>query len=421
MTVRTYQFQAQALVTLSAGSIISKSATSALNIQSEALPGPLFTFNEESELTLTSDSVYEVLSGGVIFIEQELNLVSTAHAQGYETVESVLDIQQEAIGQAPIALDRLSNLNLQQEATYSHDQNVSAETVLGITQTAARTYEVSASTVLAIVSEGCRIFTGEHDLNLTSEAEWGYGYDAESEVEIVDLAERILGLNRGLSHENIISQSAAYFIENPCNKKQFNTFDGAGAVPGASKKLNYSNTFLMMSLDDGTILELRNPETDDARRYAFNRVNRTYFDGTADVFVDDSWVTEQTQLYTIVALKRTKLDELFTFLQDNLGREVLIKDWKGVSWIVVITNPGDLYTEDGEGYWTANFEVVGEAVDGEYIVQHLGLTEDLSRAGSIWLRSGSSTDIVSDQANREIELAPSSALTLGNVATFTIV
>jgi hypothetical protein len=105
-----------------------------------------------------------------------------------------------------------------------------------------------------------------------------------------------------------------------------------------------------------------------------------------------------------VGQKRADLESLYTFLQDNLGREIIIKDWKGVTWVVVVTNPGDLYTEDSEGYWTLNFEVEGSAFDGEWFFSFLNLDETLSRAGSIYNRSASHGTVVTDNVGRHYDV-----------------
>jgi hypothetical protein len=420
MTIRTYQYQIQAVVEPSSGSIVSKSVTTALNLSSVAYVGE--QRSAESILAITSQASFQVLPFDGYAVETQLNLQSVARAHGFETVESQLNLQSVATAQIPIKENIHQPLNLVQVATYRVNPiNKTVETQLNLTTAASRVHERSVTTALNLTSEAWRSFTPSTELNLVVTAEWGYGYDAESKLEIEGVAEVDKILNQSVTHADIISQAVTYYIESPCAKKQFKQFHGEGGVAPKDKPLNYSNTFHIVSLDDGEIVTLRNPEMDDRRRYAFNRVNRQFFDGTSDIYVDDSWITEQTQLYTIIALKRDDIDTLQTFLLNNLGREVLIKDWKGISWIVIITNPGEVYTEDSEGRWTIDFEVVGEAVDGEYVVSHLNLTDALSRAGSIYTRSATSGNIITSRANRHYDREATSALGLSTEATFEIV
>ena len=420
MALRSYQYQIQAVVVGSTA--ITKSETSPLGFTSSADFGDFV--DVETQIEFLQFAVGTVDLSGTNFVESELGLTQTTHVFGYEQVETDLALVSVAEALFPISQEAGSPLFFVSSATVNQDLGVSAESILVLTSNALIPVELSASTVIPFVSEGAAVWSGESDLNFVSLAEWGYGFTAESELNLIDLGEVELSLNRGAITADIVFQSASYFIENRCNRLRFNTFDGTGGVAPNPKKLNYTNSFVMVSLDDGTKIELRNPETDDRRRYSFNRVNRTFYDGSADVYSDPSWVTEQTQIYTIVAVKREKLDSIFTFMQDNLGREILIKDWKGVSWIVIITNPGEVYTEDSEGYWTIDFEVVGEAINGELALQFLGITDDVSRAGSEWLRSGNNTDVVTDTSNQAILLSQydqSQDLTLGSLATFTIV
>jgi hypothetical protein len=92
-----------------------------------------------------------------------------------------------------------------------------------------------------------------------------------------------------------------------------------------------------------------------------------------------------------------------------------------VTWNVVITDPGQLYAEDQEGYWTVDFEVVGEALDGEFVPQELALTHEVSRAGSIWTRSVEDTVVLTDSVGRNYDMDDVGHDTyLNDTATFTV-
>jgi hypothetical protein len=419
MTIRSYQFQVTALVP--GATTVTRTATTDLSVelQSIADPGPVIKKDATTELGLTQDAAWLSFPGGVSVVTQDLNLTQLADWEGNQRVVTELGLTQVADAQYPIVLEAIQSLALISTATGRIGViNKSPTTNLNLSSTA--NVAIDANPVTNLNLEQRASFTDIfQDIGLTQTAEWGYGYDAFNDLGLVQLASRILGLGRGAVHDIGLEQAVAYFIESPCSKKQFESWHGLGGVAPADKKLNYTNEFTLVSLDDGTLITLRNPETDDRRRYAFDRVNRSFFDGTADVFAADDWVTEETQIYTIIATKKVDVEQVFQFLQDNLGREVLIKDWKGVSWIVIITNPGELYTEDGEGVWTIDFEVVGESVEGEYVVQRLDLTMDPSRAGSIYGRLGLSTDILSSRAFPQ-PLPLETPLGITNTATFTI-
>lgn len=419
MTIRTYQYQVQALVTAPSGSDFLRSATSALSLLQDAYVGE--QRSAETILALVGQAVWVNLPFDGVLAESQLNLQQTVSAHGFVTVETALNLSSVAEAQFPIIENISQPLNLGSVASFRVNPiNKTVESDLNLQQTLTRDMPISVTTALGLTSVAFRSYTPESDLNLVQVAEWGYGFDAESVISLTGTVDVDKILNQSVTSPNVVSQAVTYFVESPCGKKQFQAFHGEGGIPPKDNPLNYTNTFHIVSLDDGEILTLRNPETDDVRRYSSNRVNREFMDGTRDVFVDPSWVTEQTQLYTIVALKRTELDLLLPFLLNNLGREVLIKDWAGVSWIVIITNPGEVYTEDSEGYWTVDFEVVGEQVDGEYIVEHLDIQTALSKAGSIYTRSGDGTMVLVSKANLQYFLDATSDVTLTGDASFTI-
>jgi hypothetical protein len=401
MTIRSYETRGQVLYTLATGT--PASASNAMGLLQEVQLDHQF--------------------GGAIAMDAGLALEQDVDVFGYEYPASEMGLTQTVTYHnttvAPVM--QATGFNLQSEATFKYGvRNLSVESVMGLTQSANTTKEYSVTTVMGLTQEAFRSYTPSNDLALTNIVEWGYGFDAESILGLVETLEFDQVLNKSMTESLDLEQAVAWFIENPCARYQFKQFHGTGGVAPQDQKLNYTNTFLIQSLDDGQVVELRNPETDNRRRYAFNRVNRRFLDGTPDVYSDDNWVTEQTQIYTIVALKRADLDTLFTFLLDNLGREVLVKDWKGVTWIVIITNPGEVYTEDGEGRWTIEFEVVGESVDGEYLVEHMGLDSDLSRAGSIYTRQTASTDGLTTRVLRE-PFPIDAGMALSGAASFTIV
>lgn len=375
MTVRVYQVTGQVLYTLFDG-------TAGV---------------AESEMALSQEVSFQTLPSGIIFFDAGLALEQEVDVFGLITMppeDTEMALTQTVVASYPKRPTTLDKFGLEQEVDWRYGtRNISVEHVMGLTQDLRLSVPISVETVMGLTNEASRhTLPVDEELNLQSEVDWGYGKDAITELGLVEILEFDQILNKSGDANMGLEQAVAWFMESPCIRKQFQSFHGSGGVAPAQPKLNYTNTFLIQSIDDGTIVELRNPEMDNRRRYAFNRVNRTFFDGTPDIYSDDSWITEQTQIYTIIALKRDDLDTLFTFLLDNLGREVLVKDWKGVTWIVIITNPGEVYTEDGEGRWTIEFEVVGEPIDGEFVVNQMRLDDDLSRAGSIYTRLAESAD-----------------------------
>ena len=422
MTIRSYQYQIQALVTPSSGSSITRNVEHA-TVVSQAVEGAVnaeYT-NAESVLDIEQFVSNEIELGGISFVEAELNLQQDVKVFGYEYPVSELDLTQETDVVFPLSLNAKNDLFIAQSVVGRRAvRNETLEDELSLGQVASRVREFSVTSALNLEQYGDFTFVWS-ELDLTHTAEWGYGYDVESELDLDSLVDKDQLINRSLEHGSVVEQAAAWYVENRCNRYKFKSFHGEGGVVPRTRNVNYTNTFLLYSQKDGEILELRNPEMDNRRRYSYNRVNRSFFDGTLDVFTDENSVTEQRQLYTIVAIKREKLLALHDFMVNNLGLEVWLKDWKGVTWNVVILNPGEVYTEDGEGYWTVDFEVVGVPYDGEPVFTSLGVEDEASRAGSIYLRSGTGVLALEGRANRYYDIDQTTDATgLAGAASFTI-
>lgn len=444
MTIRSYQILVQALVTPSAASEpVTRSVTSVLTLETVVRPG-LVKELIESELLLSDEATYTVdevppteasnalvlfsqadwftLPSGVSVVESELGLQQEVSIFGYEQVESDLALTQDVSSTGPV--DRIVN----HSSFFGFASFVIAdplrvvESELNLSSTASKTQDYSVISNLSLVSDAFRAYTGESDLSLVSTVDWGFGYEVSDTLVLTSVATRDLILNQTVSNGSIVEQACSYFIESRCNRLTRNSFQGTGGVAPSTKPLTYTNKLLLQSKDDPTsIVVLRNPETDDRKRYTFERVNRNYYDNTLDLYSDPAWFDEETQLYTVVALKRSILDDLFSFLQINLGKPVILKDWKGISWDVVISNPGELYSEDRDGYWVLDFEVVGSPTNGEYTASKLVLDGTISRAGSIYIRTLESEMGLTDLTNRDYDLGPSSSLSFTNEATAVVV
>lgn len=422
MTIRSYQYRVEVLVSPStSGNEIARSASntlvlgndaefeaivypaeSNLNLVSDAQVGPARRVNQN--LLLVQDAVWDLQPANVTPVESELALAQDVHVFGFETVESALALSSVAEGDILDTNVAVSQLGLAQTVDLRRAvQNLSVTNDLALTDSARITFTPNVTTFLNLDSVAFRAFVPSSELNLVQTVSAGKGIDVEQALDLDSTVLLNKVLNQNLTSPNVVVQSVTWFVESPCNRYTYNRFHGTGGVEPATKRLEYANDFYLQSIDDGTTIFLRNPETDDRKRYAFNRVNRNFFDGSPDIYSDDDWAVEQSQIYTVVANKREKLQPLYDFLQDNLGREIIIKDWKGTTWIVIITNPGDLYTEDGEDYWTLNFDVEGEAVDGEWFFNRLELVQTPSRAGSIYNRAAVSDLAASSVVGRNYE------------------
>lgn len=387
MTIRTYQYAVTVLVTPSSGSDVTRSVAQALGL-SDAVTEAVFGVIAEQDLGLSDLADQQIEISGQNNLVQSLGLsdeaISTMHPHVQQGLD-LSDVAASAIAQLEKSVSH--SLGLLDEGLYRYGvRNLIVDQDLGLSDSAGQVVQEAITDNLGLTDYASWTDIVQ-DLGLSDGSEWGYGFDASNSLGVSDLAEVDQILIQDIAQDAGIVQAVAWYVESSCSRFEFKQFHGEGGVAPAEERLTYDSQFLLQSLDDATIVSLRNPETDDTRRTAYNRVNRSFFDGTPDIYVESDWAVQDSQLYTLTATKRADLDSVQTFLLDNLGRDILLKDWRGVTWRVIVTNVGDPFTEDGEGYWTLEFEVEGNETDGEVALQMLGVDQEISRAGSIWTRT----------------------------------
>jgi len=204
-----------------------------------------------------------------------------------------------------------------------------------------------------------------HILDLQQSVQAGRGYEIQSQLEFIHNIQSESDFLRVVEHMNVVEQSMTYYMDDPCFIKTYNQFVGEGVGdPIPDQGLLFDSSFVLESIEDGTQLVLRSPETDDQDRLAFNRINRETRGGELNVFSDPEWGKVNTLLFTITALTDGGdcpdiIEQLIQFFLDNLGHEIFLHDWTGISWKGVVTTPDEIAVEDSDGYWTISFEFEG--------------------------------------------------------------
>lgn len=255
----------------------------------------------------------------------------------------------------------------------------------------ARVLGADLSDTLDLIQEVARIHALSDEISFTQN--FGFQTGDTDPSQQIAFAHSITSsssvFRRNLAHEGVISHSFSYYIPAPCATKAYNRFDGEGTGAGIEeKRLDSPGTFTLETIGSPkTILQLRNPETDNRDRLGFSRINRETRGGELNFFSDPIWGKVNTLLFTIVALKKEKITALQSFLQDTLGLEVKLHDWTGTVWNGVITTPGEVATEDGKNAWAISFEFEGIPYPGQAPDVGISFSQITSAAGSIWNRS----------------------------------
>ena len=304
-----------------------------------------------SVLALTS----EVTLSGLIQGEQHV-LALTSEATNF-----LLDTQTPS-----------STLALTQEATVVFGVPHAAPWgVGGVSQTLSLTGGITnvadrvATTTMSLTQEAIASYGLDSVLAFTQTVSAGIGEDIEQDLGI----SQVVGRGGSEWLRSITSNAGFTSAGNGWNGNDacFRRFGSSGGPSSAGKLTLFSKDGLYSII-------LRNPEIDNTRRVAFDRVLRETRGGNLTVYRDQSWNVVQTLLFTIVALKRSTLDDLQTFFLNTLGQEINLVDWLGEEWSGVVTKPDETATEDRNGWWTIAFEFEGSKLDSSGSFQNLNLT-----------------------------------------------
>lgn len=337
------------------------------------------------------------------------------------------------------------NLNLSPQKLFLHDQAVycfgapweaiSITDTIAFEDVGAKVEEGSASDTITFTdtADSSQAPAGDGDtIDFTQSVSVGFGHTIESEIEFTQDVQTFSDFLRTHTDSNVVGHSLTYFFEDSCSQKRYSRFVGEGSADTIpEERLIFDASFVLESIDDGTVLVLRNPESDDRQRLGFNRVNRETRGGELNIFTADSWAKVQTLLFTLVALSDGKgscpdvIGDLLDFMQDNLGKEIFLHDWYGTSWRGIITTPDEVATEDRHGWWTISFEFEGVEEPGSVpnstmnisqtmffnadwnrpLSQSLALTDNVHAGGDINLSVSDSLDLQSTvTGNQEITI-----------------
>ena len=133
-----------------------------------------------------------------------------------------------------------------------------------------------------------------------------------------------------------------------CPEKEFSPFVGAsgdtsyGNVDTSNPAFARSTLQLTYPRITPTLtLTLKNPDFGNQDILSFAKIDRVTRGGTRKVFADSKWGEFQTFELTIRNLLECNvtIDQITTFLNTSLGKEIGLRDWEGNNWKGVISAP----------------------------------------------------------------------------------
>lgn len=363
-----------------------------------SLPGTTSTRSETSTMTLSqvvadtfvagnanhlSDTLGFVQSVGSVNFsdrqipENDLGLTQDLWSPSHPPANNTLNLLSVAVGGLFPVPDLEQSLSLSSNASvvfgvpHASPWGVGAiEQTLSFSASAERQILPVGSSTLVFTQEAIASYGLDSEITFAQSVSGGVNRPIESEIAFVSTVSR--GTSEWLRSVTgtmaLTSASNAWNGDDKCARR--NSAAGVSATAG---------TLTLRSKNGQYSVVLRNPETDNIRRTAYDRVVRETRGGKLIVFRDTSWNTVQTLLFTIVAMKRTMITDLQTFFLNTLGQEITLVDWLGEEWSGVVTKPDETFTEDREGWWTFAFEFEGSKVSGSSGSQYLNLTSEATQ------------------------------------------
>lgn len=328
--------------------------------------------------TLELEDIVIVLNaaGDRQVIEDPISFQQTVTVPSHPILEDVLAFTQTARSSI-WNIDVDQKMGLHQHAGYCFGAPwlpIEIEDVISFVDVGAKVEVGIAENTLAFVQQLDQInapVDDGHFIDFQQTVSAGRGYDIESKIVFSQTIQTFSDFLRVVTHANVVQHSMTYYIDNGCNRKDYARFVGEGNADAIDLEgLLFDSSFVLESIESGDLVLLRSPETDDNDRLGFNRINRETRGGELNVYGDPTWAEVNTLLFTVTALPDghgncpDTLNALLTFMHSNLGKEIFLHDWTGVSWRGVITVPDEAATEDEDGYWTVTFEFEGIQEEG---------------------------------------------------------
>lgn len=150
-----------------------------------------------------------------------------------------------------------------------------------------------------------------------------------------------------------------------CVEKEFSPYVGAGTdgFPTFSATAPTLGsgvlTLTYPRVGPSLTLVLKNPTFGNVDSLAYPKIDRTTRGGERVLFSDPDWGSSQVLTMTVENICDPDIDELLTFLNTSLGKEIGLLDWEGRTWAGVIMAPQTDITKTVSG-WRLQLTFEGE-------------------------------------------------------------
>lgn len=349
-----------------AGQNISASASNTIALTHDDTPGIYFG-SASSILSFVQEAFGDNNGASIRSVVQELGITDTATGVvtdfGRQITHPVTFLQSVTVG-GPKSVNVTDVLSLANIPTQHQGvANISVSHFLDLQQSAGQVFFVTADTPMTLTHAAFRRFFASHSLALTETVSVNVAKPMTHSLGLIDLASRVLVVNRTFTDNLGLNSSVAAFITNSGILCQYAPFIGDGpgtAIPATmptlgSAKLTLTHPFVSPTR---TVI-LRNPQFGNADRLSFDRINRETRGGTLIMFADPTWPKQQTMNITLVALSRQQKEDLLDFLNASIGQDIGLLDHENRLWKGIMLTPDAAINNDSRDGHTVTLEFEG--------------------------------------------------------------
>lgn len=334
-----------------------ETVTDDLNLSHQADQTLLVSTEATSDNLNLSDLVSEgLVAGDREPISQSLGLVDVAFSNNFPSVTQEIGLSDEVLFELLTEFPTSDIMVINQNAQGWIGVPwlpIEVEHQLDLEDFTGRVITADVSQSISFTDSGVGSYGLENEITFTDSVVAGVERVVSSQMSLTQtLSSAGSEFSRSTSHTLGLVSAANSYNPSKCERRV-----GVRRGPSGEGKLT------LRSKTGGHSVVLRNPEVDNIRRVAFDRVIRETRGGELTVYRDTTWNKVQTLQFTIVATKQSTFDSIQQFLLDTLGLEIVLVDWFGEEWVGVVTRPDEQFVEDNEGYWTFGFEFEGYKTD----------------------------------------------------------
>lgn len=122
-------------------------------------------------------------------------------------------------------------------------------------------------------------------------------------------------------------------------------------MPSSVPAFNPTGSVILEYPTDGfptDTVTLPSPEFNNSNRVSATRIQTESRGGDEILFRDSDWPVDEELAWTFTNITEAQKIALQTFIANTLGFEILVRDYEGLVWLGILTNPDVEFVQDYE-------------------------------------------------------------------------